>query len=175
MRKNNSQLRIISGELGGRLIDAPNTPATHPMGDRERQAIFNQIRAEVPGAKALDAFAGSGALGIEALSLGAASVDFLENNPKAIRTINDNIAKLNLGTKTQVIRTPKAHYDLIFANPPYDKPQYKLVEELVAHLSSNGIFVLSHPNLPQPPDFVGLALISDRNYAAACIKIYRKI
>ena len=81
MRKNNSQLRIISGELGGRLIDAPNTPATHPMGDRERQAIFNQIRAEVPGAKALDAFAGSGALGIEALSLGAASVDFLENNP----------------------------------------------------------------------------------------------
>ena len=61
MRKS-KQIRIISGEFGGRLIDTPNTEATQPMGDRERMAIFNRLRGEIPGTVILDAFAGSGAL-----------------------------------------------------------------------------------------------------------------
>ena len=94
MRKS-KQIRIISGEFGGRLIDTPNNTATQPMGDRERMAIFNRLRSDILGKVILDAFAGSGALGLEALSLGAEDVDFLENNPEAIRTIKSNLAKLN--------------------------------------------------------------------------------
>lgn len=173
MRSKN-QLRIISGEFGGRLIDAPKTAATHPMGDRERQAIFNQIRSEIPGSRVLDAFAGSGALGIEALSLGADTVDFLENNPEAIKTIRKNVLKLNPKQATRIIKTTTKGYDLIFADPPYDKPQYGLVEKIAGLLEPGGILVLSHPDDPQPPMFRALSIVSDRKYAAANIKIYRK-
>ena len=87
MKRNNTQIRIISGQFGGQFIDTPKTSQTHPMGERERMAIFNALRDEIPGRRILDAFAGSGAIGLEALSLGAARVDFMEKHPKAIRTI----------------------------------------------------------------------------------------
>lgn len=171
MRKN-KQIRIISGEFGGRLIDTPNNTATQPMGDRERMAIFNRLRSEIPGKIILDAFAGSGALGLEALSLGAAEVDFLENNPEAIRTIKGNLAKFN--QKAQIIKKPSRTYGLIFADPPYPNPQYEFCAELAEHLEPGGYFVLSHPVVPLPPEFAGLELISDKKYAAAHIKIYQK-
>jgi 16S rRNA (guanine966-N2)-methyltransferase len=171
MRKN-KQIRIISGELGGRLIDTPNTDATQPMGDRERMAIFNRLRSEIPGKVILDAFAGSGALGLEALSLGAAEVDFLENNPEAIRTIRSNLAKL--GQKASVIRKAVKTYNIIFADPPYPNPQYDFCAKLTQLIEPGGYFVLSHPVVPLPPEFEGLELISDKKYAAAHIKIYRK-
>lgn len=171
MRKS-KQIRIISGEFGGRLIDTPNNTATQPMGDRERMAIFNRLRSDILGKVILDAFAGSGALGLEALSLGAEEVDFLENNPEAIRTIKSNLAKLN--QKAQIIKKPAREYDIIFADPPYPNPQYDFCAELVEHLGKGGYFVLSHPVVPLPPEFDGLELISDKKYAAACIKIYQK-
>ncbi len=171
MRKS-KQIRIISGDLGGRLIDTPNTDATQPMGDRERMAIFNRLRSEIPGKAVLDAFAGSGALGLEALSLGAAEVSFLENNPEAIRTIKANLTKLS--QKGEVIHKATKHYDIIFADPPYPNPQYELCAKLTELLNPGGYFVLSHPVVPMPPEFVGLELISDKKYAAAHIKIYRK-
>jgi 16S rRNA (guanine966-N2)-methyltransferase len=174
MAKNGNQLRIISGKFGGRIIDAPKTAKTHPMGDRERSAIFNRLRAEVSGAIVLDAFAGSGALGIEALSLGADSVDFIESNPKAIQTIKANLTKLKLTDKAKVIRKPTHEYDIVFADPPYNNPQYDYVEELTKSLKTGGILVLSHPESPAPFDFKGMSIFSDRSYAAAHIKMYQK-
>jgi 16S rRNA (guanine966-N2)-methyltransferase len=175
MPRKNSQIRIISGKLGGRLIDTPKTNQTHPMGDRERSAIFNRLRGEISGKDVLDAFAGSGALGLEALSLGAASVDFLENNRKAMKTIHDNIAKFKLESQAKVIRKLTREYDIIFADPPYDKPQYEYIEEILKNLKHGGIFVLSHPESPAPWEFRGLSLFSDKSYAAAHIKIYQKL
>ena len=175
MPKGNNQIRIISGTLGGRIIDTPKVKTTHPMGDRERSAIFNRLRGELEGKVVLDAFAGSGALGIEALSLGAKHVDFLENNPKAIATIKANLAKLNLNDSSRIVRAPQEEYDLIFADPPYENPQYEYIEKLLKKLKSGGIFVLSHPETPAPLDFYGLALFSDKKYAAAHIKIYQKL
>jgi 16S rRNA (guanine966-N2)-methyltransferase len=172
MRKS-KQIRIISGEFGGRLIDTPNNTATQPMGDRERMAIFNRLRGEIPGKNVLDAFAGSGALGLEALSLGAKGVDFLENNPEAIRTIKNNLKKL--GRDGRVIKSPTSNYDIIFADPPYDNPQYEYIEEILKSLKHGGIFVLSHPETPAPWEFRGLSLFSDRSYAAAHIKMYQKL
>ena len=174
MAKNNNQIRIISGTHGGRLIGTPKTKATHPMGERERSAIFNSIRDEIPGRRILDAFAGSGAIGIEALSLNASHVDFMEKHPKAIRTIQKNLQDLQLGDRAGILRAPDGDYGIIFADPPYDNPQYDVVASLVPHLVPGGILVLSHPDSPEPPVFPYLRIESDKKYAAAHIKIYRK-
>ena len=144
------------------------------MGERERSAIFNRLRDEVPGRRILDAFAGSGAIGIEALSLGASHADFMEKHPKAIRTIQKNLANLQLADQSTLVRVPDGDYGIIFADPPYDNPQYDVVMGLIAHLVPGGLFVLSHPGTPEPPRFAYLELISDKKYAAAHIKIYRK-
>lgn len=175
MPRKNSQIRIISGKLGGRLIDTPKTDKTHPMGDRERSAIFNRLRGEIADKVILDAFAGSGAIGLEALSLGAAEVDFLENNRKAAKTIHDNIAKFKLEDKAKLVRKIRDEYDIIFADPPYDNPQYAYIEEILKSLKHGGIFVLSHPESPAPWEFRGLSLFSDKSYAAAHIKMYQKL
>jgi 16S rRNA (guanine966-N2)-methyltransferase len=175
MPRKNKQIRIISGKLGGRLIDTPKTDKTHPMGDRERSAIFNRLRGEIADKIVLDAFAGSGAIGIEALSLGAAEVDFLENNRKAFETIRNNIAKFKLDSQGKLVRKLRDEYDIIFADPPYDKPQYEYIEEIIKHLKHGGIFVLSHPESPAPWEFRGLSLFSDKSYAAAHIKMYQKL
>ena len=174
MVKNSNQIRIISGTHGGRNIDTPKTKATHPMGERERSAIFNRLRDEIPGRRILDAFAGSGAIGLEALSLGAAHVDFMENHPKAIRTIQKNLQNLQLVDRAGILRFPDGDYGIIFADPPYDNPQYELVASLISHLVPGGLFILSHPESPKPPQFAYLELLSDKKYAAAHIKIYRK-
>ena len=170
------QLRIVSGYLSGQLVDTPKTGATQPMGERERIAIFNQIRSYLPGAKVLDAFAGSGALGITAISNGADSVDFLEKNPEAIKAISANLKKHKCDNVSHIIKNVDQlkSYDLIFADPPYGNPQYDLVIKIAKTLKPGGILVLSHPKTPQPPELDDLRLLSDRSYAAACIKIYQK-
>ena len=175
MPRKNNQIRIISGKLGGRLIDTPKTDKTHPMGDRERAAIFNRLRGDIAGKDVLDAFAGSGAIGLEALSLGANSVDFLENNQKAAKTIKANVAKFKLEAQGKIVRKLQKEYDIIFADPPYDNPQYGYVEEILKSLKHGGIFVLSHPESPAPWEFRGLSLFSDKSYAAAHIKMYQKL
>jgi 16S rRNA (guanine966-N2)-methyltransferase len=175
MPRKNNQIRIISGKLGGRLIDTPKTDKTHPMGDRERAAIFNRLRGDIAGKDVLDAFAGSGAIGREALSLGANSVDFLENNQKAAKTIKANVAKFKLEAQGKIVRKLQKEYDIIFADPPYDNPQYEYIEEILKSLKHGGIFVLSHPESPAPWEFRGLSLFSDKSYAAAHIKMYQKL
>ena len=175
MPRKNNQIRIISGKLGGRLIDTPKTDKTHPMGDRERSAIFNRLRGEIADKVILDAFAGSGAIGIEALSLGAAEVDFLENNRKAADTIRANVAKFKLESQGKLVRKLRDEYDIIFADPPYEKPQYEYIEEILKSLKHGGIFVLSHPESPAPWEFRGISLFSDKTYAAAHIKMYQKL
>jgi len=172
-----NQLRIIAGIYGGRLINTPGTSTTHPMGDRERGAIFNSLQHDLKDTIVLDAFAGSGAIGLEALSRGARQVTFFENHRKALRTITDNIKKLKATEQTSIIKSPaalKGKFDIIIADPPYDKPQHALLLKLVDHLKSNGIFVLSHDKNTPPPTFKKLLLVSDKTYASARIKIYKQ-
>lgn len=171
-----SKIRIISGIFGSRLIDTPKNSQTHPMGNRERQAIFNQIKDYFPQAEVLDAFAGSGALGFEAISRGAKSVDFLENNLIAIKTIKQNAVALGCEEKIKILRKldTEKKYDLIFIDPPYNDPQYDLVEQITKLLNLGGLLILSHPETPIPPEFPDLELLSDRSYAAARIKIFRQ-
>ena len=103
-------------------------------------------------------------------------MDFLEKNPEAIKTISANLKKHKCNEKAKIVKNidDLSVYDLIFADPPYDNPQYELVEKIVQKLAQGGILVLSHPKAPTPPTFDGLELLSDRSYAGACIKIYFK-
>jgi 16S rRNA (guanine966-N2)-methyltransferase len=166
-----NSVRITSGIYRGRSILTPGD-GTHPMGERERLALFNKISEYLPGAKVLDAFAGSGALGIEAMSRGATSVTFVEKNPKAAKIIRENLK--NLGINGDVVLgdankyTSDEKFDVILIDPPYDdimafsNPFFQLAKE--------GILVLSHPG--DAPQLPGLSLVDSRKYAGATLSYY---
>ena len=90
-----NQLRIIGGQWRGRRLEFPDLPGLRPTPDRVRETLFNWLAPVLPGARCLDLFAGSGALGIEALSCGAAEVVFVERQPRAVHALRENLARLN--------------------------------------------------------------------------------
>jgi 16S rRNA (guanine966-N2)-methyltransferase len=117
----------VAGEFRGRKLTAPDGGATRPTTDRVREAIFNALSSldVLVGAAVADLYAGSGALGIEALSRGAAHCTFVETDRSALSAIHDNIAKLGIAGRTRVISgdviamLPRVTCDLAFADPPY--------------------------------------------------------
>lgn len=169
-------IRIVSGYLRGRSIKSPRDSATHPMGSREKIALFNMISAYLPGATVLDAFAGSGALGIEAISRGAENVAFVEKSPKVARVIKDNLASLELQAEVFVDDidkySPEESFDLVIADPPYDHFTESKILPLTNILKDGGLLILSHPGTP--PVIEGLNLTKTRKYAKANISIYQK-
>lgn len=166
-------VRITSGNYRGRSILTPGE-GTHPMGERERLALFNMVTAKIAGGRVLDAFAGSGALGIEAFSRGASTVTFVEKSPKAAKIIRENLK--NLGIQADVIISDAGKYstdssfDLILADPPYDHFDTIILPNLAKLLDKSGIFVLSHPG--EAPEVEGLKLLDSRKYAGATISLY---
>src|SRR5919204_4828942 len=127
-------VRIIAGERKGHTIVAPRGRETRPTSDRVRENVFNIIAPWVEGARVLDLYAGSGAMGLEALSRGAASAVFVEKDPDAVRAIERNLDKLRL-TGARVVRLDAGtalvqenvagrKYDLVFIDPPYAMTDY---------------------------------------------------
>ena len=144
-------MRIVAGTRKGATIYAPKGRETRPTSDRVREAAF-AILGSVEGASVLDLFAGSGALGLEALSRGAASAVFVESDHTAVATIERNLEKLRLdGAKIirsdalrYVARTGE-RYDLVFVDPPYEMVEslrMRLAEHLPRVLAENGLVVL---------------------------------
>lgn len=168
-------IRISSGQYRNRKIATPGG-ATHPMGERERLALFNMISEYLPGARVLDAFAGSGALGIEAMSRGAGTVVFVEKATPACRVIQENLKELGIEAEVRsenvVNFTKDAEFDVIIADPPYDNYKIDEVTHLLQFLRSKGILVLSHPG--EAPELPKMELLKSRKYAAATISIYAK-
>jgi 16S rRNA (guanine966-N2)-methyltransferase len=175
-------IRIISGIFGGRTIAAPNGHTTHPMSERIRNAMFNSIGEEVRGAVVLDAFAGSGSVGLEAISRGAASATFLDKDPLAGRILEENIK--TLGVKSQAItfhggvgawttRT-NVKYDIIIADPPYNDMQLSTVVKLFKLLKPNGLMVLSYPGRGERPTELETVVVDNRSYGTASLAYYRK-
>jgi 16S rRNA (guanine966-N2)-methyltransferase len=121
-------MRIIAGRWGGRRIDAPTGGKTRPTTDRVREAWMSALQPLIPGARVLDLFAGSGALGLETLSRGAAHVTFVERANAPLRALRGNIEKLGAADGTEIIRGDAMSlvkkleadaYDLVLADPPY--------------------------------------------------------
>lgn len=133
--------RIIAGDFGGRRIAVPAT-GTRPTTDRVREALFSKLEAanSLKGAHVLDLFAGSGALGLEAMSRKAAAVTFVESATQAARTIEANVMELGLGTRARVVKEralqylkrTNESYSLVFIDPPYDIARGDLAAVLVA-------------------------------------------
>ena len=168
-------VKIMSGKYRGRVLSTPGG-ATHPMGAREKLALFNMLAPYLEGSLVLDAYAGSGALGIEALSRGALKATFIEKNRAAARVIMQNLADLSLvgnvyAGPVQQFESGEL-FDLILADPPYDDFRLEEIASLAQFLSSDGILALSHPD--EAPEIAGLKLLKTNQYAAAHLSLYVK-
>ena len=177
-------VRVIAGQFGGRLLSAPDTKRTHPMGERMRGAMFNIVQDQLEGATVCDAFAGTGAVGLEALSRGASHATFIEKDKVASKVIAENITRLGVEDATKLIRTsvfswhstsPDSQFDLIFADPPYHDMQLSTVSLLVTHLKPNGLMVLSHQGRESAPTVNGVVVVDKRSYGDAALAFYRLV
>jgi 16S rRNA (guanine966-N2)-methyltransferase len=175
-------MRIIAGSRRGATIYAPKGVDTRPTGDRVREAAFSLI-GPVDDASVLDLFAGSGALGLEALSRGAARAVFVESDREACRTIERNLDKLRLaGARVvcddalRVLATERTQYDLVLVDPPYRQfaaLQPRLARYLPPILAPEGLLVVEtdaheHPQLP-------LAERTSRRYGSARITVFEAV
>jgi len=135
-------MRVVAGELGGRRLVAPDGTSTRPTTDRVREAIFNSLGSAgvLDGALVADLFAGSGAIGIEALSRGAERCVFVERDRAALRALDDNLDSLDLRERSKVLSSDALSVasildaDIVFADPPYDFDDW---DELLGRLSAD--------------------------------------
>ena len=139
MRRPN-RLRIVAGRWRGRVLSFPDQAGLRPTGDRVRETLFNWLGPRIRGAHCLDLFAGSGALGLEALSRGAASVLLVEQAPAAVRALHDNLARLDAGGAARVARgdalallgrAPPRAMDCVFLDPPFQSDMLSSVFPLL--------------------------------------------
>jgi 16S rRNA (guanine966-N2)-methyltransferase len=170
-------VRVIAGELRGRRIVAPKGTATRPTSDFVRESAFNLI-GPVDGATVLDLYAGSGALGIEALSRGAERALFVDSSREACRTIGANLETLGLRATVlclaveRALATERGSYDLILADPPYDFDAYeRLAPHFARLLADDGLAVLQTPAGTEPT-LDGLTIRTSRRYGSARLTLF---
>jgi 16S rRNA (guanine966-N2)-methyltransferase len=175
-------MRVIAGTYGGRTLKAPRGANTRPTSDRVREALFSILGTRTQQARVLDLFAGSGALGLEALSRGAETVTFVDDDRAAIQVIKANLVALE--TDAQVRQTDAlrflgaasadgAQYDLIFLDPPYrlaERLAPPLSEALPAVLAPGAVAVAESDR--RAPLALDLPLKDERRYGDTLIRIY---
>ncbi|MBA3504022.1 MAG: 16S rRNA (guanine(966)-N(2))-methyltransferase RsmD [Myxococcota bacterium] len=176
-------MRIVGGALGGRVLRAPPGHSTRPTSEKVREAIFN-ILPDVDGARVLDIFAGSGALGIEALSRGAAHASFVDFDKTALKVLRGNLSDLGLEGRAQVIaqeavaavrRAPEAPWRFVFVDPPYasDLATRAVLALPRASLAEDVWIVIEHDRRHAPPDALGDLLRNDqRRYGDTLVSFY---
>lgn len=177
-------MRVITGEAKGRVLETLEGADTRPTVSRVKEGMFSAIAFEIAGRRVLDLFAGSGQMGIEALSRGARSCLFVDKNPKAAAVIGRNLTATGLADRATVVcgealstlaRQPDA-FDLVFLDPPYAAD---LLTPCLEHLSdkvSDGGIVLCESDRDTPlPETVGaLQLQREYRYGRVVIRLYRK-
>jgi 16S rRNA (guanine966-N2)-methyltransferase len=170
----------VAGRYGGRRLSAPRGTRTRPTADRVREALFSML-GDVDGARVLDLYAGSGALGIEALSRGAGSAVFVERDPRAAAAIERNLAAV--GVEATVARQDalrflgraEGQFDLVFCDPPYDSASRlagPLAERLPA-LTSEGARIVTESDKRNPLE-LPFPLLTERTYGDTRIAIHAR-
>ncbi|MDB5170866.1 MAG: putative Methyltransferase [Candidatus Saccharibacteria bacterium] len=176
-------MRVISGFLGGRNFASPHGHRTHPMSEKVRGGIFG-VLGDIKGLTVLDAFSGSGALAIEAISRGAKSAVAIEVDKGAHTIITENIKALGIDDRIKAIRAfanawstrhQAEFFDLIFIDPPYDKIPYRDLKVLPRHLKDDGVLVLSWPGKMEVLKFERLTKVMEKQYGDAQLVFYKKI
>ncbi len=171
-------LRITSGQFGGRQIKS--VPSLRPMMDKVRKALFDILGEKVIGASVADLFAGSGAIGLEALSRGADQAVFIDKDRTHYNLIKENVNKLEVAERAVVrlmtvenfISANQSLYDIIFAAPWYDElPDITGWDKLLA---DGGILVLEHRSSDEPPSNQSLRIIDHKKYGDTALTFYAR-
>lgn len=179
-------MRVITGSARGMALKAPKGMDTRPTLDQVKEGIFSAIQFEVEGRRVLDLFAGSGQMGIEALSRGARSAVFVDRGAEAVKTVRENLEKTKLSERAKIVRADYLSYlaayretfDLIFLDPPYAEvfleSSLKRISEIDI-LSDSGIIITERPfGKALPAEIPGLYRSRDYRYGRAAVTIYRK-
>ena len=185
-------MRIVGGKFKGRQLMAPTGQATRPTSDRVREAVFNILAHgiggfELEGVRVLDLFAGTGAMGFEALSRGARHCQFVDESAEARGLVRSNADKFGVIGQCKIWRrdatdlgpcAPLPKFDLVFVDPPYGKGLgEKALLSLVQGewLNNGGIVVLEEIEKAEVPNIAGLTLIDERSYGETKVRFYRFI
>ena len=191
-------MRVTGGTLGGRLLKTPKGAAVRPTQDMVRQALFSSFAATIPGCRFLDLFAGSGAVGLEAWSRGAAYVGWVENDALAFKVLRENVETLCgplsprgegsgcMTVRSDVFRFLRGElggdpYDLVFADPPYDREgTLQWAAKLLAALSETGVLATGGYFIMEQAEDEGEAVhfawdvTSVKTYGGTRLTVYRK-
>ena len=179
-------MRIISGIARGTVLKTPDGMLTRPTSDRVKEAMFSIVQFELPGARVLDLFGGTGQLGLEAISRGAREATFVDARNEACALIRENIRRCRFETKTTVVRSDylqflrncKNIYDIILLDPPYAEEflenSLKMITEIDI-LQSGGIIIAERPvGKVLPCVFEGFTRSKDYKYGSTLLTLYRK-
>ena len=179
-------MRVIAGTARGTQLKTPDGMQTRPTIDRVKEALFSIIHFDLPGAKVLDLFGGTGQLGIEALSRGAASATFVDQAEPACRLIKENLHRAKLENGAKVVRGDymeylsrcREEYDIILLDPPYAEVFLENALKRIAEidiLRSGGIIVAERPvGKDLPWEFPGFTRSKDYKYGTVLLTLYRK-
>ena len=177
-------MRIIAGKYKGRKLEVPKAREARPTSEKVREAVFSMLQNYMEGAKVADLFAGTGAMGLEALSRGAASCIFSENNISMQKILAANIksvgadspAELYRGDYRSAIDKTGTDVDIYFLDPPYsenalDEPIRLILSSL--HYNSDTLFVLEHDRRVVVPEYENLSVFREKRYGNTAITILR--
>ncbi|HXF68648.1 MAG TPA: 16S rRNA (guanine(966)-N(2))-methyltransferase RsmD [Thermoflexus sp.] len=181
-------MRVISGSAKGRRLKSLPGPGTRPITDRVKTALFDILGPAVAGARVLDLFAGTGSVGIEALSRGAAEAVFVEKDPRAIRVLRENLQGTGLADRARVVRAdvfaflrsgPPHPFDLIYIAPPQYRGWWRrtleLLDERPGWLAPGGTAVVQiHPREFEEVPLRHLRLADRRDYGSTHLLFYRR-
>ena len=174
-------MRIIAGQLKGRVLHETHGHKTHPMSEKIRGALYNAL-GDIEGLSVLDAFAGTGAVGIEALSRGAAYVQAIDQDKEAFNCVQKNIMTLNLQKSIHATHAnisswsdnnPDKQFDIVIADPPYDDVKPAVLQKVAQHVASSGVFILSLPTSIESPGIHGMKIIHTKQYGDAQLLFYK--
>lgn len=178
-----SKLRITGGESRGRRLKMPRN--IRPTQGMVKEAIFNMVAARIEGARAIDLFAGSGALGIEALSRGAAHVTFVDREPRGLAILRQNLEVLGFKERSRIIRADVAHWlgtspeeirtaDLVFMDPPYDDPVFDRALQALDASDAHLTVVAEYSRRQQLPALGSLKLDRERRYGDTMVAVLQR-
>lgn len=179
-------MRVITGKARGVALKTPDGMQTRPTSDRVKEALFSIINFDIPGARVLDLFGGTGQLGIEALSRGAKSATFVDAGDSACKLIKENLRRTKMEAEGKVVRSDyldylnrcREQYDIIFLDPPYAEVFLENSLKRIAEidiLQSGGIIVAERPLGKELPwEFEGFSRSKDYKYGKTLLTIYRK-
>ena len=180
-------MKVISGTLKGRTIEGYDIEGTRPTMDRVKESLFATIQEYIKDSIVLDLFAGSGSLGIEAISNGAKLCYFIDNNNEVIKTLNKTMTNFNIKDKSRIILSDwkkflnessknNTKFDLIFIDPPYNYDVYEKILTKVSELNllnDKGLIILEHQNLKLKDEYNSLKLYKQKKYGNKSVNIYK--